>query len=406
MKESKFNFWFQTKEGQSAIYNTFTQSLSILEKEDVYNIKNQVNDLEPYKKVGILVDDEIDELNIIKYDILRSNTYGASAFRILTTTGCNASCNYCYEKGIAITTMTEDTAHMVVSFIKAVADKDVGVRLEWFGGEPLLNYKVISIITNELIKENYNIVSAAITTNGILFTDELIINLKKDWKITNIQVTLDGIGEVYNNVKGIPYSFERVCGNIEKISKMGINVSVRMNIGEENLEDIEQLIEYLPIRFAECENIHFYLFPIFIEAEAASKDIMHHIMRLNKKMYDLGLVGENVYHFKYRSVGCVHATRRGYTIAPDGKIYNCSHTIRRNLSIGTLDKFTHYNTEKLKFMQLTIDSKCENCIFLPICGSGCRVGSLHQDMIYKCFIYKSVFADILNQSIEEGWAFN
>lgn len=403
MKESKFNFWFQTKDGEYAIYNTFTQSLSILDEEDIYNIKNQVNDLEPYKKVGILISDEIDELNIIKYDILRSNTYGATSFRILTTTGCNASCYYCYEKGVTITTMTEDTAYKVADFIKSNASRDIGVRLEWFGGEPLLNYKVISIITNELRKDNYSIVSAAITSNGILFNDELIMNIKKDWGITNIQITLDGVGETYNNVKGIPDSFEIVCDNIEKISIAGIKVSVRMNIGKENIEDIEKLVEYLPTRFTKCENIFFYLFPIFAEDEAAPKDIMYHIMRLNKKMFDLGLVGKNVYHFKYRSVGCVHATRRGYTIAPDGRLYNCSHTIRQDLSIGTLDKFTHYNAEKLKFMQLTIDRECENCKFLPVCGSGCRVGSLHQDKIYKCFIYKNVFADILNQCIEEGW---
>ena len=38
-------------------------------------------------------------------------------FRILTTTACNASCSYCYERGTQLVVMNDDTAEQTAAFI-------------------------------------------------------------------------------------------------------------------------------------------------------------------------------------------------------------------------------------------------------------------------------------------------
>lgn len=402
MKESRYNFWFKTNDNKKAVYNTFTQALVLLDDIDIDCIHNLKN-VDTYKKLGLLIEDNVNELDIIKYDIFKTNSNDGNAFRILTTTACNAKCPYCYEKGIKTETMTLDMADKVAKFIEQQSTMNAGITLEWFGGEPLVNPSVISVITRKLKNDGYIIKSAALTTNGILFTDELIEVAKTEWQLTNVQITLDGVNEIHDAVKGVEGCFAQVCDNIDRLAKNSIDVSVRMNVSLSNIAEIQKLIEFLAKRFISHEHIYFYLFPMFNEMEAAPRELMLNIIKLNKKLYDMRLIGKKVYHFYYHSAGCVHATRRGYTIAPNGNLYNCSHTINTGLTIGSVSDFSNYNPERLRFLQLTTDPKCEECVFLPICGSGCRVGALKQDQMYKCFIYKNVFTDVLKQAIDEEW---
>jgi uncharacterized protein len=58
---------------------------------------------------------------------------------IAPTTACNFSCPYCFEKGVDVKTMTEETMKKTVSFIiDRAAITNNRVKIEWYGGEPLL----------------------------------------------------------------------------------------------------------------------------------------------------------------------------------------------------------------------------------------------------------------------------
>ncbi len=94
MKESRYNFWFKTNDNKKAVYNTFTQALVLLDDIDIDCIHNLKN-VDTYKKLGLLIEDNVNELDIIKYDIFKTNSNDGNAFRILTTTACNAKCPYC-----------------------------------------------------------------------------------------------------------------------------------------------------------------------------------------------------------------------------------------------------------------------------------------------------------------------
>lgn len=71
--------------------------------------------------------------------------------------------------------MTEETAEKVARYIITHAPKGIDIRLDWFGGEPLYNEKVIDIITSRVASAGFNF-SSSMISNGYLFNDT---NLRK-----------------------------------------------------------------------------------------------------------------------------------------------------------------------------------------------------------------------------------
>ncbi len=99
----------------------------------------------------------------------RSNALSKDVKRytIFTTTDCNARCFYCYEKRLSRLFMTEKTAMDVAAYIIRNAKGSVQ-SIRWFGGEPLMNCKVIDLISEQLQRKDVQFYSKMIT-NGTLF---------------------------------------------------------------------------------------------------------------------------------------------------------------------------------------------------------------------------------------------
>ena len=93
--------------------------------------------------------------------------------------GCNLACRYCYcgvcrdelpDRGL----MSEETALQAVERLFAAADPKMGVRVTFFGGEPLLNKPVIRKVVarcNELAAARGQTAGYSITTNATLMDD-------------------------------------------------------------------------------------------------------------------------------------------------------------------------------------------------------------------------------------------
>ena len=138
---------------------------------------------------GFYVNDDRDEFNELlekSDDILNKKDF--LKLRILTTTGCNAKCHYCYEKGLKTNYMSIETAIAIVNFIKSKYNYLTKyVEIEWFGGEPLLNTKVIDLISNELNKHGIKFFSSMVS-NGILIDNEIIEKMNKLWNLKKFKL--------------------------------------------------------------------------------------------------------------------------------------------------------------------------------------------------------------------------
>ena len=132
---------------------------------------------------------------------------------ILTTTECNARCYYCFEHGIRQYPMTREIADATVKYIKKnYPEKQLAIN--WFGGEPLLNFEIIKYITAQLKESGYEIISH-ITTNGSLLTKEMIDYLQREYSDLSFQITIDEIGAKYGEVKRyIDIAKEKAYGRV------------------------------------------------------------------------------------------------------------------------------------------------------------------------------------------------
>ena len=150
--KSIYNYIYERSKNNWVIYNTFNGSIVLLDEKSKNkfdklndnNISNKGTFIKNLIGQGIIIDNKYDEKKMIDASRAR-RTYGEKSayLRILTTTACNARCSYCYEKGFKTETMNEKTADALISYILNLPKMDK-FYIHWFGGEPLLNSKVIN----------------------------------------------------------------------------------------------------------------------------------------------------------------------------------------------------------------------------------------------------------------------
>jgi len=174
------------------------------------------------------------------------------------TSKCNLSCTYCYEYGedkIVEASrkprfMTEETARQSVDFMFAEAGDSPTVHLTFFGGETLLNFKVLeSALAYARGRADAlgKTVDASLTTNATLLREEII-----DWIVANdvgVTVSMDGGREqqdkfrVFSNGMG---SYDLVLPNIRMLLERHRRrpVGARVTLTKQNL-DVEGIYRHL-----------------------------------------------------------------------------------------------------------------------------------------------------------------
>jgi len=109
------------------------------------------------------------------------------------------------------------------------------------GGEPFyrkdLPELIEGIVRNRM---RFNILS-----NGTLVTDEAASFLASTHRCDDVQVSIDGSGDLTHDVFRGNGSFSRAVKGIELLMKHGVPVSVRVTIHKENIHDLEKIARLL-----------------------------------------------------------------------------------------------------------------------------------------------------------------
>lgn len=271
--ESDYNLFIPYDNEHDIVFNTFSGAIGLFDKELVQRFNEgrlSEKETSTLLEKGILIQSSYSEIEKINKDRIEGiKTSKDYHFRIWTTSGCNARCFYCFERGIEIKTMDSATAERVVEFIEERISDDSQLHIEWFGGEPLCNMGVIDEISEKLIKicEEKNIkYHASMISNGSLVDENVAYKISKKWKIESIQITFDGYRELYNTVKNYVnsyYNFDKVIQGIEYLMKYGIHISIRMNYTTDNYASLLELVDFLHERFAAYKNIFYYAYPVW-----------------------------------------------------------------------------------------------------------------------------------------------
>ena len=122
---------------------------------------------------------------------------------------CNLSCLHCYSSSSPKERDTLDVALLCNALSDAVDEGYNYVSLS--GGEPLL-YHPLETLLKHAKSLNY---TTAIATNGMLL-DERRLNMLEG-KTDLIAISLDGIPESHNRIRGSDLAFEKMSRNLERL---------------------------------------------------------------------------------------------------------------------------------------------------------------------------------------------
>ena len=293
-----------------------------------------------------------------------------TGYTLLTTTGCNARCFYCYEKGTKPVTMTAETASKVVRYILAHRGEEK-VNLSWFGGEPLYNVQVIDQICSELKERDVTFKSKMIS-NGYLFDADMVRRAKDLWQLKNVQISLDGREQIYNRVKRYIYgdvnAFERVLTNMRLLMDAGIFVSVRLNVDQHNIEEMLQLVPFLNERFGANKNLTIYSHELFGErTPEESAALYDQRMQLEQQieMYNYKIKRKLPKDIKLNR--CMADYDRSAVISPDGHLGKCEHYVDSEF-FGHINSEDRDNEVLRRFEERPADIEaCATCPYYPQC---------------------------------------
>lgn len=347
--------------------------------------------LEEAQQKNILVPDDADELELV----LAARRFNSTMFRILTTTACNAACSYCYEKGLPRQFMSLETAEETAAFLIRRRE-EIGafsLLLEWFGGEPLLNPEVIDRICDRLHTQSV-MFSSHMTTNCALMKPEMIEQIVERWALTNVQVSLDGVGAIHEQSKGMPAgTFQHILRCIQELLDKGCRVRLRI-VHTGNMAQEAELIRFLGREFGD-KKPYVYLFPLYGTKEPDMRRTMLEILELETLLVQSGLAEkEKMYRFHQRHGRCF-AADGGLTIGPDGRLFSCSHAMGPEHCIGTVSNFDQNNPAYLEFISPALSRRCRECRFLPCCLGGCRTAELWRAEMFQCSPYYGVMDEVL-----------
>lgn len=141
---SKYNYLFQA-EDKYLIYNSLTNSFAELNEETFQllskmkennNIEN-ILDLDLAKtlqSMKVLVDDDRDEINKIKYRVQKRRFYDKHmGLTINPTLQCNFACPYCFESKHSNLYMTDEVENQIIEYIRKHSSVK-SLHVTWFGG--------------------------------------------------------------------------------------------------------------------------------------------------------------------------------------------------------------------------------------------------------------------------------
>lgn len=409
-KKSKFNIFVKNDDQDTIVFNALTGALGKFTPQtfERFEQNNLASDqVEMLLKKGILVDADIDELDKINQDRIEGiNNDKLKHFRIWPTSACNARCYYCFEKGIKPTTMTQDISADVVKFIDSRLCQGDKLKVEWFGGEPLLNTKAIEHIflsLKEICEKKNCEFHSSIISNGSLVDQELAKKMKHHWNIELVQITLDGFGEDYNKAKNYCnpkiYNFDNVIKSVKYLANEGLHVTIRMNYDTTNFDSLAKLINFLHDELKDYKNISYYVYPVWSSIDESENNNFVSTTQADTnllKLYDL-LVANNmgtvrkIARLNYKKHACQAWGKNSLTILPDGKISKCCESYQQILG----DIWSGITETKLYdfWTNAKLEDRCSNCQFLPLCQGGCKASYFSR--MPQCFMLKPIFNQFL-----------
>lgn len=162
-------------------------------------------------------------------EIVKMDVEYIENWSLIVTYRCNARCNMCnrYKKP---STPDEEISLETIKKLPPMYFTNIT------GGEPFIRTDLKDIV-RELQKKSDRIV---ISTNGF-FTDR-IVDLCKEFPNVGIRISIEGLEETNNKIRGLENGFQRGYTTLKKLRQMGMkDVGFGMTVQDANCKDLVPL---------------------------------------------------------------------------------------------------------------------------------------------------------------------
>lgn len=314
---------------------------------------------------------------------------------------CNLRCKYCfadtgeYKGGRSI--MSAEVGKKAIDFVIANSGARRNIEIDYFGGEPLMNFGVVKEIT-EYAKEqgekhgkNFRF---TITTNGVLLNDEIKDYVNKN--MSNIVLSLDGCKETHDRMRyrvDGSGSYDSVVPKFQDIaeSRNQDNYYVRGTFTAHNVEFSKDVLHMADLGFKQTS-----VEPVvadYSEEYALTEEHIPTVFAEYEKLAEEYVKrrregkGFNFFHFMVdldqgpcvikRLSGC-GAGCEYVAVTPQGDIYPCHQFVGNEafkmgtVMEGTMDKDI---VNLFESSNIYTKDKCRDCFAKFYCSGGCSANA-------------------------------
>lgn len=174
---------------------------------------------------------------------------------------CNLNCSYCfasqgkYQGDRAL--MSFEVGKQAFDFLIANSGTRKNLEVDFFGGEPLMNWDVVKQLVNyarSIEKEHNKNFRFTLTTNGVLIDDDVIDFLNKE--MDNVVLSLDGRKEVHDRFR-VDYagngSYEKILPKFKKLvdARGGEKYYMRGTFTHHNVDFTNDIFHMADLGFTE-----------------------------------------------------------------------------------------------------------------------------------------------------------
>ena len=314
---------------------------------------------------------------------------------------CNLACKYCFaEEGEyhgRRALMSFEVGKKALDFLIANSGNRVNLEVDFFGGEPLMNWDVVKQLVEygrSREKECNKKFRFTITTNGVLLNDEIMDFCNRE--MSNVVLSLDGRKEVNDRMR--PFrngsgSYDLIVPKFQKFaeSRGTKDYFVRGTFTRNNLDFSKDVLHFADLGFKKLSIepvVADPKEPYSIREEDLPK-IMEEYDRLAKEFIKREKEGRGFQFFHFmidlnqgpcvakRLSGCGSGTEY-LAVTPWGDFYPCHQFVgMEDFLLGNVDEgITNTKVrDEFKLCNVYTREKCRDCFARFYCSGGCAANA-------------------------------
>lgn len=317
---------------------------------------------------------------------------------------CNLACKYCFaEEGEyhgRRALMSFEVGKKALDFLVANSGKRINLEVDFFGGEPLLNWQVVKDLVaygRSLEEPFHKKFRFTLTTNGVLLNDEILEFCNRE--MANIVLSIDGrkaVHDLMRPFRGGQGSYDMVVPKFKQTaeSRGQMNYYVRGTFTRNNLDFSKDVLHLADLGFEQI-SVEPVVADEKTEAYAIREEdipvILEEYDKLAKEIlrYRKEGKGFNFFHFMIdleggpcvakRLSGCGSGTEY-LAVTPWGDFYPCHQFVgQEEFLMGNVDEGILRTDIRDSFKECNVYAKkeCRDCFAKFYCSGGCAANSRH-----------------------------